>query len=298
MSGQDSYLSKKTKRGVLILVIICLFILYIPRLATWARPYQKLILTSKEIVQVEQLKSNKQRANYQRKNRYAKRSKFKRAPEKFNPNVYSIADWMNLGLSQKQVNVIMKFTKHGLRSNDDLKKIFVIPETLFVLIKDSTFYPEKVSRKKDNDNSTFFNKSGVKEDDKIILVELNTTDLEELELVPGIGAFFAKMILKKRTELGGFVTKDQLLEVYKMESEKYVEIEKYFRVNPDVILKININEASMEELRNHPYIEYKVANSIVKMRQQKGAYKSIDELKESVLINHELFQKLKPYVYL
>jgi len=298
MSDQGSYLSKKTKRGVLVLVVICLFIVYTPRFLAWAKPSQKLKLTYTQLVQVERLNSNKLRADYQRKNKFVKKSKFKRPQKKFNPNDYSKDDWMRLGLSEKQVNVILKFTKRGLQSNDDLKKIFVISEPLFFLIKDSTFYPENVFTKKAQENSTFLNKNGEKATEKIILVELNTADVNELESVPGIGLFFAKMILKKRTELGGFLSKEQLLEVYKMEGEKYLEIEKYFRVNPEIISKMNINEATIDELRNHPYIEYKVANSIVKMRQQKGAYKSIDELKESVLINRELFQKLKPYVYL
>jgi DNA uptake protein ComE-like DNA-binding protein len=34
------------------------------------------------------------------------------------------------------------------------------------------------------------------------------------------------------------------------------------------------------------------------MREQRGGFKKIDELKESELINVELFEKLKPYVYL
>ena len=130
------------------------------------------------------------------------------------------------------------------------------------------------------------------------MIELNTANVEELQSVPGIGPFFAKMIIKKRLELGGFSSKEQLLEVYKMEKDKYEEIQKYLRVNPEIIVLLNINTATIEELYKHPYIDYKVANSIVKMREQKGTYKSIEELKESFLISRELYQKLKPYVYL
>lgn len=298
MSDNGSYLSKKTKRGVLILVVICLCIIYTPRFLDWAKPAQKLKLTHTQLAQVERLNSNKLRADYQRKNTFVKKSKFKRPQKKFNPNDYSKDDWTRLGLSVKQVDVILKFAKQGLQSNDDLKKIFVISEPLFLLIKDSTFYPENSLTKNGKERSKFSKKKLEKVAEKIILVELNTADLSELESIPGIGPFFAKMIVKKRTELGGFFVKEQLQEVYKMEGEKYLEIEKYFRVNPQIISKININEAAIDELRKHPYIEYKVANSIVMMRQQKGTYNSIDELKESVLINPELFQKLKPYVYL
>ena len=34
------------------------------------------------------------------------------------------------------------------------------------------------------------------------------------------------------------------------------------------------------------------------MRNQKGAYQKIDEIKESVLITEECFEKIKPYLSL
>lgn len=293
MSDQETNMSKKTKRGVLVLVCICLLIIYTPRFLSWANPPDNLELTFSEITKVEQLTSNKARAEFQRKNKFVKKSKFQRPPKKFDPNEYSKEDWMKLGLSEKQVKVIFSFTKNRLRSNDDLKKIFVISEPLYQLIKDSTYYPVF---EKDTEKKQFLTPTVEKKEIKAL--ELNTADMSELQTIPGIGEFFAKMIIKKRTELGGFVSKQQLLEVYKMEIDKFNEIEKYFKVNPEIVSKLNINEATIEELRKHPYIDYKVANSIFKMRQQKGSYKSIEELNESVLINVELFQKLKPYVYL
>ncbi len=296
MSNQEVNLSKKTRRGILVLVCICLVIIYTPRLLILANPPKKIKLSYSELPKIAELNSNKARAEYQKKAKFEKRVKFQRPPKKFNPNEYSREEWISLGLSEKQVNVVLKFTKNGLRSNDDLHKIFVISEPLYQLIKDSTFYPTKSKRIEEKDLKDDANR--VKATPKFELIELNTSDVSELESVPGIGPFFAKMIIKKRDELGGFVSKEQLLEVYKMEVEKYNEIEKYFRINPEITTKLNINEASFVELRAHPYIDSKVANSIVKMRLQKGSYKSIEELKESKLITSELFLKLKPYVYL
>jgi hypothetical protein len=48
---------------------------------------------------------------------------------------------MQLGLSEKQAAVVLKFTSRGLKSNEDLQRVFVISDELFELIKDSTFYP-------------------------------------------------------------------------------------------------------------------------------------------------------------
>ncbi|MFA7274659.1 MAG: helix-hairpin-helix domain-containing protein [Crocinitomicaceae bacterium] len=236
--------------------------------------------------------SEKREAN--RKNSYKKKSKFHRPPAKFDPNAYTEKEWMALGLSEKQVGVVLKFTKNGIRSNEDLQRIFVISEELFELIKDSTVYPQKEYGAKNN----FSEKKADPQKPQIVSVELNTADAQELEAIPGIGSYLSKMILERRAKLGGFVTKSQLLEIYRFDQEKLDAVDKYIRINPEIIEKLNINEVTIEQLKNHPYIEYKVANSIVKMRQQKGSYSRLDELKESVLINEELFQKLKPYVYL
>jgi len=298
MSNQETHISKRTRIGILVLAAICLIIIYSPRFFLWVFPKEKMKLTYTEIAQAEKLNTFKERKDFERKEKYSKKKKFQRPSKRFNPNEYSVEDWTKLGLSEKQANVILKFTKREIYSNEDLKKIFVISDPLYALIKDSTFYPERPKYNADKGNTSYTNQYKDPNNDKVILLELNTVTQEELETVPGIGPFFAKMIIKKRSELGGFINKEQVLEVYKMEKDKYDEIEKYLRVNPDIISKINLNSATFEDLYKHPYINSKIANSIVKMRDQKGGYKSVEELKESFLIDRELFLKLKPYVYL
>ena len=96
--------------------------------------------------------------------------------------------------------------------------------------------------------------------------------------------------------MGGFISKEQLLEVWKFDQEKLDIIAPNISVNPNLIQKININTASVELLKAHPYIRWNIANSIVKMRAQIGTFKKIEELKKSVLITDEVFEKLKPYV--
>lgn len=197
---------------------------------------------------------------------------------------------MKLGLSIKQANVVLKFTKRGIYSNEDLKRIFVIPDDLFEIIKDSTFYPEKLQK----EFTVKFEKIEAKKE----LLEINSASEEQLMEIKGIGNFFAKQIIKKREELGGFYDKSQLMEVWKMDEEKFGIIEASIHVDSKLIKKISINEASIEELKKHPYIRWNIANSIVKMREQKNGFHSIEELKESVIITEEKFQKIKPYISL
>jgi competence ComEA-like helix-hairpin-helix protein len=88
------------------------------------------------------------------------------------------------------------------------------------------------------------------------------------------------------------------LEVWQFTPEKLTEIESSIQVNPSNLKKININLATVEELKNHPYISWNIANSIVKMRLQKGNFNSINDLLESKLITIEIFEKIKPYLTL
>ena len=67
---------------------------------------------------------------------------------------------------------------------------------------------------------------------------------------------------------------------------------------PTKIRTLNINSATKEELKAHPYLYWKHANAIVNYRKQHWDYKTLDELKKIVLINDSIFQKVKPYLEL
>jgi len=286
------FISRKTKRGILLLVFLCLLIIYTPRLFSLFKKTDAVELTQLEIEKMEQLQANYIQEQQKKKKNSFKKREYRRPPKKFDPNQYSKAQWMYVGLSDKQAEVMLKITKKGIWTNEFLAKIVVIPQEVFQLIKDSTIYPE---RKYENKEHTEYPKYEKKE---IVLVEINTADLEGLKSMPGIGPSYALRINAYKELLGGFVRKEQLLEVYGLDLEKLDQFEKYCKVDPLAIVKMNINEVDVNRLKMHPYINYSVANSIVQMRKQKGKFNKIEELKESKLINPELFEKLKPYVYL
>jgi DNA uptake protein ComE-like DNA-binding protein len=288
MNNEEFYLSKRTRTAMFLFVALLCLISFIPRLIIYLFPDKPIQITLEE-------KKIFKKLTYSPYNNFIKKEKVYRIPpSKFDPNLYSIKDWMYLGLSEKQAKAVLKFGKYGFYSNEQLSKVFVIPKELFELIKDSTYYPER------NKNFQLNNKFEKKELDKpkIVLVELNNASEEDLLAIKGIGPFFAKNIIKQRDKLGGFVSKEQLLEVWQFTPEKLVEIESSIQINHAFVKKININLASIEELKNHPYIRWNIANSIVKMRLQKGSFNSLNELLESKLITSEIFEKIKPYITL
>ncbi len=292
MKNQNNLnLSKRNRRAIIILSFILLIFIYTPRLYFSLKSEDKISLNSFPSKKWEY--ENRKSTNYHKKEFYTFKDKKKRVYNrpisKFDPNSYSKSDWMKLGLSIKQAEVVLNFSKRGLISNDDLKKIFVISDQLFDLIKDSTYY----SIKKNQQFETY-----KKEEKTIELIELNSATEEQLLSIKGVGPFYAKQILKRRNELGGFYHKNQLLEVWKMDQEKFDIIKDFISIDNTKIIKIDLNNVKLEDLRLHPYTRWNIANSILKMREQKSGFKNLNEIKESVLINEELFEKLKPYLSL
>lgn len=292
MSQDDEplYVSKRNRRGVVALIVISIALIFFPRVAQLFNGEVILAVSSEDVQAFQKSKKN---FKYEKRNYYPKyekkKNRFSAPPRKFNPNDYSAKDWMNLGLSEKQVAVLLKFTKNVIRSNEDLKRIFVISDELFVLIKDSTFYPERPKIEYT---------PKIIEEKKVKKLEINTATVEELEALKGIGPFFAKQIIKYRDKLGGFSSKEQILEVWKMTIETYDNLTPQIEIDKTKIKRLNINNITIEELKNHPYLNWSQANSIIKMRAQRIKFNNINEIQESKLIDVETFEKLIPYLSL
>ena len=115
--------------------------------------------------------------------------------------------------------------------------------------------------------------------------------------IKGIGNSFSARIVKYRTDLGGFVSKEQLKEVYGLDEELYAKIEPHLLpISAETMLpKLNINAATAEMLWRHPYITPTIAKGMVKYRKQHGKFKRIEDLKKLYLIDDELYDKIKVY---
>lgn len=127
-------------------------------------------------------------------------------------------------------------------------------------------------------------------------IDLNAADTSDLKKLYGIGSGYANRIVNYREVLGGFIDLDQLNEVYGLQKETIDQIQPYLYLGEITEEKLNINEATVDELKMHPYIEWKVANSIVQIRNNYGKFASIEGIKKSKLMDEELFEKIKPYI--
>lgn len=285
------YISKKSRRGLTVLFFLAFFIVLIPRLYVHFLKVDT-VLIKKPLIKAETKTNNSKSKENKKKYSKKKKKPVYRSPKgKFDPNEYTHEDWMYLGLSERQTNVIMSFLNHKIYTNEALKKIYVLPDTVYHLIKDSTVYPAHIFDEKE----TFVKK---KSPSITKFLELNTIDSLELISINGIGPFYASQIINYRNKLGGFYKREQLMEIWKMKEETYQILMESLIIDTSTLQKIHLNTVSFEKLKNHPYLSYSQANSIVKMRTQLGRFDSISSIKKSKLINDDTFLRVRPYLSL
>ena len=126
-------------------------------------------------------------------------------------------------------------------------------------------------------------------------ITLNEADTTRWKMIPGIGTSYASRIVKYRELLGGYVRKDQLLEVYGLNEELYARISPY--ITPDSVWRpLPVNLAEFSELLRHPYLNYEQVQAIFNLRRKKGKIETIRELAMLDQFTQEDIKRLEPYL--
>ena len=242
------------------------------------------------------LKVNRQRQFEERYTKYRPYPAYKKELPytlfTFDPNTADSSVFVRLGLKPFIASNILKYRKKGgsFKTTADFGKVYGIkPDKLkeletYISIKeiknikyDSLFKKRKV-----------FNKE--------LLVDLNSADTTLLMQIAGIGRGYAKGIIRFRQQTGGFVSIDQLGEVYGMRQENLERIRPFCKVNTDLVKKIKVNIASVERLKGHPYLNFYQSRAIYELRRKKGKLKNISDLKVLPEFTPESLSKIEPYL--
>ncbi|MEO6682908.1 MAG: helix-hairpin-helix domain-containing protein [Ginsengibacter sp.] len=219
----------------------------------------------------------------------------------FDPNTASVQDWVKLGVREKTALSIQKYVSKGGKfyKPDDIRKIFGLSK------KDAERLIPFVSIKSMERN--YFNKdhkdyparsSNPYKAKEIQFVNINSGDTSSFKTLPGIGSKLAQRIINFRDKLGGFYSIDQIGETYLLPDSTFQKIRPYLILEGSPIKKININNASLDELRSHPYIRYHLANALVQYKNQHGNFTSVEQIKKIMILTDSVYLKILPYLTL
>lgn len=191
----------------------------------------------------------------------------------FNPNVLSTDSLVLLGFSRKVAERMDNYRSKGgvFRVKNDVRKIYGLGDELFLSVAAYIDLPDSI----------------VRIPAKIEVIDINKANVDLLKMSPGIGDVLAGRIVKYRDMLGGFVSVDQLDEVYGLEGRALTNLKNKAFIGPGFLpRRININSATAEVLKTHPYIPAPLVEDIIRFRDLNGAIES-----EKLLVNFKSVDK-------
>lgn len=215
----------------------------------------------------------------------------------FDPNTISDEGWKKLGLKDKTIATIRKYLSKGgkFRKPEDIEKIWGLREDEvqrlmpYVSIKGTTFTQqfskEEISPQRFEHKTT-----------NTILVDINSSDTAAWIALPGIAAKLSNRIINFRDRLGGFYSISQVAETFGLPDSVFQKIRPRLLLNNKNIKQLNINTATLDEMKQHPYIRYNLANLIIQYRNQHGNFSSIDDIKKIMTVTEDQYMKLSPYL--
>ncbi|WP_409449821.1 hypothetical protein [Chryseobacterium sp.] len=202
------------------------------------------------------------------KNRFKKdtvREKINYKP--FDPNTLDKEGWEKLGFSEKQANVIVNYRDRNLKGSfkslDDIKNCFVINEEKFNEMKPYIRLSQvKNDSKLDSFKETDFSKT-----------DLNSITFKQL-IEFGFDEKAAGSMVGFRKKLGGFVTKEQILDTYNIDKDLTQKLVNLAPLDVSKVQKYSLVDAPEDWLKNHPYFKYS-ADKIIYYRMSNPDDKKI-----------------------
>ena len=162
---------------------------------------------------------------------------------RFDPNTASEDELYRLGFSPKQAHSIINYREKGgkFRRPEDFAKSFVVSDSIYRRLEAYIDIPQ---------------------------LDLNLADSAAFDALPGIGGWFASKMVEYRTRLGGYSYKEQLMDIWKFDQEKFDALADLVTVSPEYMTPYPLWTLPADSLRRHPYIRnYETARAIVLFRE-------------------------------
>lgn len=289
------YYTKSERRVILLLLAIALLLLGIWAVMEYLRPVE-VPVTLSESEEIDSFLANLEEQEKIRKS-HTPKNEISAVLQPFDPNTADSVLLRQLGLPVYIVRNILKYRAKGgvFRSPESFSRIYGLKEevyqklkpyiTIAPLVSVSHVRTDTFRQLKDTIPYVPKYKEGT-------IVDLNKVDTSILKRIPGIGSTLARMIVVYRQRLGGFYDVSQLQEVPHVR----VELNKWFVVTPAGLHKIQVNSASLDKLRSHPYMDFYKAKAIMEYRRKRGKIKGLSQLSMFEEFTEKDLKRLSPYL--
>ena len=221
----------------------------------------------------------------------------------FDPNTISSSEWRRLGIRVKTIQTIEKYLSKGghFYKPEDLQKIYGLPKDEYERLapyvkiepKDKKINEEFASSKPKDESQPAKTYTS-----RYSTIDINTGDTSAFISLPGIGSKLALRIVTFREKLGGFYSVEQIGETYGLRDSTFQKIKQWLKLENSSVKMININTATVDEMKTHPYMKFTIANTIVAYRNEHGSFSKVEDIKKVMAVTEEIYKKIVPYLTL
>ena len=186
---------------------------------------------------------------------------------RFDPNTVSVEDLQRLGFSPKQAASIDNYRSKGgrFRRKEDFAKSYVVADSVYRRLEAYIDIP---------------------------LLDINRADSAAFDALPGIGGYFAAKMVAYRRQLGGYSCKEQLMEIYHFDRERFDGLKELICVGEAPAFRLWTLPA--DSLRLHPHIRsWQTARAIVLYRENNAKEAlTLAGLREAGILSEEQAEDL------
>ena len=305
---ESFYLQRDDRRAVLTLLALAVVAL---SLIFWLGESSSPPPTAKKTNSRE--KANREYANGRTSSaeKYYKVEEVKAERFPFDPNTADSTQLLRLGLAPWQVRSIYRYRAKGgiFRQPSDFARLYGLTRKQYrelrPYIRISPDYlpaADYYAPRRTGNNARSVDSSATKAPRYTYTarhklrpgehIAINSADTTQLQKIPGIGSAYARMIIRYRERLGGFITMAQVLESGPVPESAL----QYITIDATQVRKLNINKLSLNQLHRHPYINFYQAKAICEYRRLHGPLHSLEELRFSPDFPPAQIERLQPYV--
>lgn len=280
--------TRKQRKGVFLLVLVIVIIQVLYYVLDFSNP-EIFDLESTEIVQLRQSTDSL----HLRQIVENSASNFS-----YNPNFIDDHRGYMLGMSPAEIDRLLVYRQAGkwVNSVAEFQQVTGVTDSLLAVISPQFRFPEWVTQR--NSSSAQAEKR-ISEKKAVAKRDLNQATAEELQEVYGVGEVLATRIIKYRQRLNGFITDDQLYDVYGLPPQTVQNItQKFTVITSPSVQKMNINTATASDLATLPFISFQLAKEIIDYRLLHQGFTNLEQLKEVNEFPVEKYERFALYLAL